>query len=122
MSAMRYSKKMRGMGLLPKHMATGNARSPRHRGRPAMTKPSNFDPSTIPLGYTRDDNGRVLTYRDEAGLWFVFTRDAAGRMLTYRNNSGFWRIATTPDLPMTAPTTTAANAQSHAHARGRQHD
>jgi YD repeat-containing protein len=48
----------------------------------------NFDPSTIPLGYTRDVNGRLLSYRDESGFWFVCTRDDAGRVLTYRASDG----------------------------------
>ena len=40
----------------------------------------NFDPSAIPLGYTYDKAGRVLSYRDEAGLWYVYARDAAGTL------------------------------------------
>jgi YD repeat-containing protein len=51
---------------------------------------ANFDPTTIPLGYTHDINGRVLSYRDEAEFWHVYTRDEAGRVLAYRDDSGFW--------------------------------
>jgi hypothetical protein len=42
----------------------------------------NFDPTTIPLGYTYDDNGDVLSYRHKFGFWCKHTRDDAGRGLT----------------------------------------
>jgi YD repeat-containing protein len=48
----------------------------------------NFDPSTIPLGYTYD-NGRVLSYRDEWGIWCAYTRDAAGRAVTWITSDGY---------------------------------
>lgn len=54
----------------------------------------NFYPSTIPLGHTRDDDGRLLSYRDEAGFWYVYTYDVNGRILTYRDHSGFWYVYT----------------------------
>jgi YD repeat-containing protein len=49
----------------------------------------NFDPSAIPLGHTYDDNGDVLSYRDEFGFWYVYRRDDDGRILTYRASSRF---------------------------------
>ena len=49
----------------------------------------NFDLMTIPLGYTRDDDGRVLSYRDESGFWCAYTFDAAGRVVTHRASGGF---------------------------------
>jgi YD repeat-containing protein len=49
----------------------------------------NFDLSTIPLGYTYDVNGRLLSYRDESGFWYTYTYDAAGRVLTYRDSIGY---------------------------------
>ena len=49
-----------------------------------------FDPTTIPLGTTRDENGNVLTYRDSTGHWREHTYDAAGRRLTYRDSTGHW--------------------------------
>ncbi len=50
----------------------------------------NFDPSTIPLGYTYDHNGDVLSYSDEFGFWCKYTRDDAGRGLTYCDSDGNW--------------------------------
>ena len=47
-----------------------------------------FDPTTIPFGYTRDAAGRVLAYRDESGFWYVDARDDAGRVLTWINSDG----------------------------------
>ena len=49
---------------------------------------SDFDPSTIPLGHTRDVNGRLLSCRNRSGCWCVFARDEAGRVLTYRDSDG----------------------------------
>ena len=57
----------------------------------------NFDPTTIPFGYTYDDDGRLLSYRNESGFWYVYTRDDAGRALTYRDSSGFARDYTYDD-------------------------
>ena len=48
----------------------------------------NFDLLIIPLGFTYDDDGRVLGYRDKDGFWYVYTRNDAGRVLTYRDSSG----------------------------------
>ncbi len=48
----------------------------------------NFDPSTIPLGYTRDDAGRVLTCIASTGFCYTYTRDDAGRVVTYRTSDG----------------------------------
>jgi YD repeat-containing protein len=52
-----------------------------------MIDPTNADPTAIPLGYTRDVNGRVLSYRDKRGYWCA-TYDDAGRVLTYRDSDG----------------------------------
>jgi YD repeat-containing protein len=77
----------------------------------------NFDLMTIPLGYTRDDDGRVLSYRDESGFWFVYTYDDDGRVVTCVNSDGHWYTYAGVD-----DATTTANTQSHARARRRQHD
>jgi YD repeat-containing protein len=53
-----------------------------------------FDPTTIPLGYTRDENGNLLTYRSSTGYWWECTRDENGRELTYRESTGRWRECT----------------------------
>ena len=45
----------------------------------------------IPLGYTYDAAGRVLTYKDSSGYWHEHTRDEQGRELTFKNSSGHWR-------------------------------
>jgi YD repeat-containing protein len=52
----------------------------------------NFDPMAIPLGHTCDDDDRVLSYRDETGLWYVYTYDDAGRVLSYREKDKFWYV------------------------------
>jgi hypothetical protein len=44
----------------------------------------------IPLGYTYDANGNVLTCKDSAGYWYEYTRDAMGNELTYTNETGKW--------------------------------
>jgi YD repeat-containing protein len=49
-----------------------------------------FDPTTIPLGYTYDENGNQLTYRDSEGFWWEYTYDADGNVLTFRNSEGYW--------------------------------
>ena len=56
----------------------------------------NFDALQIPLGYTRDDDGRVVTCVNSDGHWYTY--------------------AGVDDA------TTTANTQSHARARRRQHD
>ena len=53
-----------------------------------------FDPTTIPLGYTYDANSRELTYRDSKGFWWECTYDAAGNQLTYRCSTGYWEECT----------------------------
>jgi YD repeat-containing protein len=50
----------------------------------------NFDPTAIPLGSTRDHNGRLLSYRGKDGFWCVYARDGASRVLSFRDGSGFW--------------------------------
>ena len=44
----------------------------------------------IPLGLTRDAEGRVLTFKDSTGYWREYTYDAGGRDLTYKNSYGHW--------------------------------
>ena len=44
----------------------------------------------IPIGYTHDAQGRVLTCKDSHGNWYERTYDAEGRELTYKNSYGFW--------------------------------
>ena len=44
----------------------------------------------IPLGYTCDADGRVLTYKDSYGFWYECAYDAKGRELTYKNSDGNW--------------------------------
>jgi YD repeat-containing protein len=72
-----------------------------------------FDPTAIPLGYTRDAAGRVLSYRDESGFWFAYTYDDDGHVVTCVNSDGHW-------YNYVDDATTTANAQLHI--RGRQHD
>ena len=45
----------------------------------------------IPLGYTHDTHGRVLTFKNSDGFWCEYTRDTHGNELTYKDSSGFWR-------------------------------
>jgi YD repeat-containing protein len=71
----------------------------------------NFDPSSIPLGYTFDDAGRVLTFRGKAGFWSFSTRDEAGRLLTYCNSHGYREDYTYDDGAATV-TRTAVRATS----------
>jgi YD repeat-containing protein len=54
----------------------------------------NFDPTAIPLGRICDDDNRLLSYRDETGLWYVYTYDDDGRVLTYREKDKFWYVYT----------------------------
>ena len=44
----------------------------------------------IPVGYTYDTSGRVLTYKDSDGHWFEYTRDANGNILTCKDSNGNW--------------------------------
>ena len=44
----------------------------------------------IPLGYTRDANGNMLTYKNSNGYWEEYTRDANGEVLTYKDSTGDW--------------------------------
>ena len=47
------------------------------------------DRTDIPLGYTRDAQGNILTYRNSDGYWCECTCDGQGRELTYRNSAAF---------------------------------
>jgi YD repeat-containing protein len=49
-----------------------------------------FDPTSISLGYTYDANGCELTFRDSEGDWWECTYDENGNPLTYRSSTGFW--------------------------------
>ena len=51
----------------------------------------------IPLGYTRDDDGKVLTSKDSDGFWYEYTRDDDGNVLTYRDSDGYWGEYTRDD-------------------------
>ena len=53
---------------------------------------------TLPLGYTYDAHGRVLTFKSSTGYWSVYTRDAHGRVLTYKDSDGCWRGFTNEDI------------------------
>ena len=44
----------------------------------------------IPLGYTRDANGRELTCKNSSGYWYEYTYDARGRELTCKDSHGHW--------------------------------
>jgi len=39
--------------------------------------------------YTRDSNGKVLTYKNSDGYSYEFTRDSNGKILTSKNSDGF---------------------------------
>ena len=40
----------------------------------------------IPLGYTYDTNGRLLTYKDSDGDWYEYTRDDYGYIITFKDS------------------------------------
>jgi YD repeat-containing protein len=44
----------------------------------------------IPLGYTHDDNDKVLTCKNSDGSWQEYTRDTRGNELTYKDNTDYW--------------------------------
>jgi YD repeat-containing protein len=44
----------------------------------------------IPLGYTCDKRGNVLSFRDIYGDWRKYTRDEQGNVLSYEDYSGYW--------------------------------
>ena len=46
---------------------------------------------TLPLGYTYDAQGNVLTYKNSTGYWYEYTRDAQGYVLTHKSSTGYWR-------------------------------
>ena len=76
---------------------------------------SNFDPSTIPLGYTYDHNGRVLRYCDETGFWYAYTYDDAGRVVTCINSDefGFWYSYTRDDAGRVLTWRTSSGYREH---------
>ncbi len=40
--------------------------------------------------YTRDSEGKELTYKNSGGDWSEYTRDSEGKELTYKNSDGDW--------------------------------
>ena len=44
----------------------------------------------IPLGYTRDAQGREIAYKNSDGCWREYTRDTHGYVLTYKTSGGYW--------------------------------
>ena len=48
----------------------------------------------IPLEYTCDNNGFMLSYKDSNGYWSECTRDSNGRGLSYKSSTGCWREST----------------------------
>ena len=44
----------------------------------------------IPLGYTRDTHGNVLTFKNSYGYWWEYTYDTHGNELTYKSSGGYW--------------------------------
>lgn len=68
---------------------------------PSVVRSDTVERSDIPLGYTYDKDGRVLTHRNSGGYWYEYTRDEAGRALTFRNSSGYWQaIAHDPEYTL----------------------
>ena len=57
----------------------------------------NFDPTAIPIGYRRDVNGRMLTYRHDSGFWYVYTYNEAGRVSTLIDGDGYREAYTYAD-------------------------
>ena len=51
----------------------------------------------IPLAYTCDANGNILTRKDSDGYWYEYTYDDHGNVLTYKNSYGVWREYTYDD-------------------------
>ena len=45
---------------------------------------------TLPLDYTYDAHGRVLTYKNSDGCWDEYARDAQGKVLTFKDSNGNW--------------------------------
>ncbi len=43
----------------------------------------------IPLGFTYDEDGNVLTGNNSLGYWYEYTRDDQGRVLTYKDSDGY---------------------------------
>ena len=44
----------------------------------------------IPMGYTYDSNGKVLTFKDSNGYWYEYTYYSNGKVLTYKDSDGHW--------------------------------
>ena len=50
--------------------------------------------------YTRDSNGRLLTYKESNGYWYEYTRDSNGKELTYKDSNGITRGFDIPEYTM----------------------
>jgi YD repeat-containing protein len=44
----------------------------------------------IPLGWTYDERGNYLTYKDSSGYWSECTYNASGNVLTINCSNGYW--------------------------------
>jgi YD repeat-containing protein len=60
-------------------------------GNKSMKMLTKKEIALIPMGYTRDAMGKVLTYKDSSGYWHEYTWDAMGNILTYKDSHGVWR-------------------------------
>jgi YD repeat-containing protein len=60
-------------------------------GNKSMKNLTNEEIALIPMGYTWDAKGNILTYKDSHGVWRECTRDAMGNELTFKNSHGVWR-------------------------------
>ena len=43
----------------------------------------------IPLGYTRNENGHILSYKGQNGSWYINTFDDRNRPLVFREYDGY---------------------------------
>ena len=50
--------------------------------------------------YTRDSNGKVLTYKNSNGYSYEYTYDSRGNILTYKNSNGVTRGFDIPEYTM----------------------
>ena len=44
----------------------------------------------IPIGYTYNEQGQILTYKSSSGYWYEYTYDNQGRYLTYKSSNSIW--------------------------------
>jgi ribosomal protein L27 len=50
--------------------------------------------------YTRDSNGKTLTFKDSRGFSSEYTRDSNGKELTYKDSNGVTRGFDIPEYTM----------------------